>query len=584
MAQSVRLRLFPRTFVARLARRVRGRIRSDDDGFGLVEVVVASGVILTSLTMMAGVLTSGLTSTAVSKERQAATGLANQTLEKVRALPFETLRRGLDATEVANSGDPNVTTCSGNPCFQGERIVTGTNATVDPLVPHRTTVTHGDATEKQFTIGTYVTYYQNSLTANAYRVTAIVSWTSNVRNGKASSIDAQTIIFPNGCLSLPAHPYSGPCQASFTGSAIADRPTITVDGQVAPGVHLVKAVLSGVAASSDVNTEQTSRVEGITQGAGATLQPVSGAEQTIGYASVPSQADNDPEATKGILETNDLPSAAPASASVAAGVNSSTVALAAGSGGRTTSTTAADAMRACPNLPSPSTVPNETDSQPCGGSSTQTGATPTMSTTIDGFGALGLGEVAQATPTDTTIDRRVATNVDVTQSKVSRSALNMKAVDVSFLGASFDHFLKIQSYSAAAQAEAGVGSTATALTTSGTLSYLKSAGAPGTYTYENVSLSTDASVTIPSLALTVGSNVIELGATVTAGSRSYTTTPSSCSGTCTRTATTAKITPPTVTITMRIIPQVGDALADLSITINPGTIQAKASYVAAPTS
>jgi type II secretory pathway pseudopilin PulG len=71
-----------------------------EDGFTLVELTVATGVVLTALVMLGGVLTNGVKATGLSRERQSATGLANQTLEQIRALPFDTMARGLDRTDI----------------------------------------------------------------------------------------------------------------------------------------------------------------------------------------------------------------------------------------------------------------------------------------------------------------------------------------------------------------------------------------------------------------------------------------------------------------------------------------------------
>jgi type II secretory pathway component PulJ len=46
-----------------------GLVRSEG-GFTLVELMIASGTVLTSLTLIAGVLTSGLSAAGVSRERQ----------------------------------------------------------------------------------------------------------------------------------------------------------------------------------------------------------------------------------------------------------------------------------------------------------------------------------------------------------------------------------------------------------------------------------------------------------------------------------------------------------------------------------
>ena len=82
---------------SRLLRRLCEGPRSlrREDGFSLVELTVATGVILTAVVMLGGVMTTGIKATGISRERQSATGLANQTMEQIRALPFDTMARGL---------------------------------------------------------------------------------------------------------------------------------------------------------------------------------------------------------------------------------------------------------------------------------------------------------------------------------------------------------------------------------------------------------------------------------------------------------------------------------------------------------
>src|SRR5438046_2781918 len=124
--------------------RVWRRLRRDD-GFSLIEITIAGGAVATALSMVAAVVTSSVTATAYSRERQSATEFANKTLEQVRALPYDAIQGGLGDTDLASTTDPNITTtgCGGSYCFGGEQIAHGPNATVDPLVPHRKTVTVG---------------------------------------------------------------------------------------------------------------------------------------------------------------------------------------------------------------------------------------------------------------------------------------------------------------------------------------------------------------------------------------------------------------------------------------------------------
>ncbi|MGH2528393.1 MAG: type IV pilus modification PilV family protein, partial [Actinomycetota bacterium] len=58
--------------------RVRVRAHSDERGFTLLETVIAVTVIFGSLLMLAYTATIGFTYASLARERQSATGLANQ--------------------------------------------------------------------------------------------------------------------------------------------------------------------------------------------------------------------------------------------------------------------------------------------------------------------------------------------------------------------------------------------------------------------------------------------------------------------------------------------------------------------------
>src|SRR5438477_613724 len=144
-----------------------------DEGFTLIELMVAVGILATALILMAYTSMAALSYTALSRQRQGADGLAGQVMEQIRALPFSALQAGLGNADLANSViignaayDPNITlnTC-GVPivyCYQGEQIPRGNNVAALPLVPHQQTVTSGPTT---YVIDVYITFYQNEQTS-----------------------------------------------------------------------------------------------------------------------------------------------------------------------------------------------------------------------------------------------------------------------------------------------------------------------------------------------------------------------------------------------------------------------------------
>src|SRR6266542_1043590 len=103
-------------------RRTRSRLRGEA-GFTLVELMVAVGIMLVALLALAYTATIGFSDIALARQRQGATGLANQTMEQIRALPFDVLKKGLSNAELAGGGDPNIISgCGGTHCYGGELI------------------------------------------------------------------------------------------------------------------------------------------------------------------------------------------------------------------------------------------------------------------------------------------------------------------------------------------------------------------------------------------------------------------------------------------------------------------------------
>ena len=588
-----------------------------EDGFGIVELTVAAGIALTALALLGGVLTAGITATGVSRARQSATGLANQTMEQIRALPFDTMARGLDATDLINTvgtSDTNVTTsgCGAAYCFGGERVVNNNNGAVDPLVPHTKTVQVGPTT---FTIRSYVTNYQNSTTNGTYRVTVIVNWTSGVSGGAAKRVQVQTIIYTQpACLSTVTHTRSGPCQAAFTSSALAEPGTIELAGTLG-GIDIERIRLLTGRATSDGTVEQTWRVTGVAQAAGATIKQVGASDEvTIGRGLVSSQADNEPGGLSPIYDAQTMGSQASASTGVSAGSDSITVATTGGDTGSTTSTTAActptcpagttPMPRTCPNIPG---YTNENDSQPCGGSTSTSSSTVTANANMATLGSISLGAIGpQANPTTAITDRNIGPGTDActstpatgegcTVSKLTRAAIDLRAgalpsnLNALLKPIGFTYFVQIQGVADSVSAEAGKSTGAPAAAQSAGSVRVWCAGVLGLLCPVTGYVTTAINeitgpLTVPTMtiidATLGGGTTISLSATINPGSTSMT---QSCSGTCDRTSATAKSQPPTVTMNYTIT-TAGTTRLNLSYTLDSGALTAKATYVPAPTS
>ena len=65
--------------------------------------MVSLGVILVALTGLARVATGTFVDIAFARERQAATGVLDQSLERVRALPYDTVKVGHLTSDLAGA-------------------------------------------------------------------------------------------------------------------------------------------------------------------------------------------------------------------------------------------------------------------------------------------------------------------------------------------------------------------------------------------------------------------------------------------------------------------------------------------------
>lgn len=199
-----------------------------DSGFTILEIVVAVAVLFVVMVGMAHSATIALVDIGHSRQRQSATGLANQALEQVRALPFDAVLRGLSNDVLAAGSDPNVTSKDGTYWYDGEEIARHTPATADarpPLVPHSRDIKIGPTV---YRVSTYVTF---TAPGNALRVTAEVDWKGHaLRQGASGKVQARSIFSPGvGCTgSTATHPYAAPCPTSFSAIAAVEPGGLTI--------------------------------------------------------------------------------------------------------------------------------------------------------------------------------------------------------------------------------------------------------------------------------------------------------------------------------------------------------------------
>jgi prepilin-type N-terminal cleavage/methylation domain-containing protein len=191
-----------------------------DDGFTLIEQIVAlmiAAVIFMSLTYA---LIGGLKQSAFAQQNQQAGDILNQAVEKSRALPYDSLAM---VTTDLNTGDalaPGTCTCY-NPTND-----TKTGAGVEPLVtdlgglvnPHVSTLTQNG---RAFTIRRYITRPVDHIGADYKRLTVVVRWSTL---GKVHTRTSSTIVAPTQRgLPLPDFKFT-----STSGASVCKNPADTL--------------------------------------------------------------------------------------------------------------------------------------------------------------------------------------------------------------------------------------------------------------------------------------------------------------------------------------------------------------------
>jgi prepilin-type N-terminal cleavage/methylation domain-containing protein len=590
---------------------IRDTSARTEDGFTIVEMMVATAVILIVMTALAYVGTSSLTGIAFSKQRQTANQLLGRAMEQVRALPFQTVANGLASTDSTVTGDSNISVNGSTWTFGGtnETIPHGTiSGTQAPFVPHKATSALNGTT---YTTSAYPTNYAGL--SGTYRVTVIVSWTKSLNRGVAAQVSGQTIVYSptSGCLSSANHPFSAPCQPFLHATATTDTPSITLkpasSGNAISGIDFTQATVTGVKDQTAVAIEQTSNVLGTVNTTGGTLDMTTGTDQATGTVSASSSSDNDPGTTSNTTNSGSVAQSATA-INASSGGNGLTLTPSSTDAGTTVATATASSSPACTDLAGTTLI----SSLPCGsGNVSQSGTTmaATMSLTSGGaaLGTATLASIASqpaATPTRVFAARLVTstggycTTTSGDGCVLGRAQRSFGTVAVAGLpantlasaptgwgGASCNNtnaLVSLANYSDRVTSESGVSPAApTTSQVGGTLYYWNGSGC----TSRTVNWGTaPPSITIPSVTVNSslgGGTTITVGGTVTLGAtETATNTNTGCVSVCTASAT---VTSPLVAdLTYVVHDHAGNALANLELTVNLGDLAVTTTYQAAP--
>jgi len=614
--------------------RFHARVHDDERGFSLLETVIAITVIFGALMTLAYSASVGFQYGSLARQRQTATGIADQIMEQTRGLAWDRITAGHLSSDL--TADPNlVTSCAGDAAGvyrflscaaqtgrpgSGERVVAGASSCgsstpdcVYPLVRHTGQITQNNIA---YTWRTYDTNNCPTLTTGGcaattpYRVTVIVTWTGG-RAAPNKIVQVQSLFWsPTGCRSTSTHPFAAPCQPFFLGVSSVAQGNINVTGTVA-GTTFESGDLSTSGVQSSVQQEQLSQAEGSFSQSGVRLVDSLGAATVAGDVAASSAADTDPGTGASTWsEVTCGTSVLCAGGSVSTG-SSNTMVLTAPGGetAQSDSTTAAGAANICP--PPPAT--GQTDGNPCSGSRIQQGGELSAVVTLNGA-ATPLGNatlariLAAAGSPNTTFSDRVQYNATglcspITGSDGCLEQTTTRAVGTVNVGALPEnvpatspwtgvnawngYYFSIVGYTD--NATAAVGSNSSSSAAGGNVpAPTASIGVGATVHcwngigYTTVLASSATAVACAPFDLTwpISGHMVRIQMSGTTSPAVITRSPQAAATS--QTDVTAQITPPGATITY-VVTVDGATVADLTITVNLNTLEARGTYAAAPT-
>jgi type II secretory pathway pseudopilin PulG len=451
--------------VNRLIARVRRRL-DRQEGFTIIELVVAMAVLMIALLSLARTASVAFTDISFSRQRQTGNQIANQLLEQIRALPYETVKKGLSSSDL--TGDARIVNCSGTYRYltcSGEKLVhTAGAATATPLVPHRGSYgppLYGNT----YSWSTYVTEAASAPPKGAYRVTVVVDWNPTSRGGARTEVNLQTLVFsPVGCTDPATHPFGGKCEAYYYSTAATGGGSLEVTGTFDDGVAFDWMRGGMLSQTADLQLEQIYRVEGDV--VLPSIVKSEGGIETSYTNGVSTAADNDPATPSTTYESQSVGPQSGNTATISDAEYSMSMTLGGSDQGQSISTTSAGGSNGC-NL--------QIDARPCGYVEGRQAGSLTHTLDVSEAGAATVASVGTSGTLVTTYTRRyrpVAAENGLVREQISWTLpeirigglpANVPVPHSSWAG----YWVRLTGFTATATAEAGTGTVAPAVTISG---------------------------------------------------------------------------------------------------------------------
>jgi Tfp pilus assembly protein PilV len=243
---------------------MRRRLRrlADEQGLGLIECTVATGVMGIAVAGLAGAMTMGMGVTGLARQRSAASLLAAERIERARNVVYSQVALN---SQPAHSADPDSPDAAVS--------VDGTSYDVGGGVYEPLVVDTADGAvrhvEDPVVVGTtelyiyqYVTWVDDNADAvfDYKRVTAVVTWRRALRNGVSSRI-AMTTFIGKGSVTIPeATPTPAPSATPGPSPTASPTPTPgACPGDTTPPAGSV-SIASGAGAETGYTNSLTLQV------------------------------------------------------------------------------------------------------------------------------------------------------------------------------------------------------------------------------------------------------------------------------------------------------------------------------------
>lgn len=587
----------------RMLRRPRACRRGSDEGFTLIEMTTALFIVMVVLVALVGVYLSAARTIGLAKQRQGATALANQTMEELRALPYDTVAAGLNSGDL--SGDANISGGNFKPTWDSsinEPLQTNSLTNQAPLYPHVQTGLSYDGTS--YTVSTYVT--QASTSPMQYWLTVVATWNSAASSHSPKRVVVRDRMFnPAGCLSSATHPFSGVCQAFQYGEASSSSGTITFTGasgaDPVSALDLTSAQLSLAQVLSGIQVEQTVSASGGVTTSGATVTTSTGT-QAVGSSGEQTGVDNDPSTTGSGITSATTPSqsSGPLTVSGSGGAYFS-VSPTTGDSGSGASTLTSSSSTGCTDTAGGMVTAGWACTS---GTVTPSGSAATMAVDVGSIGPRDLGAMTLASvgpapsasstfsaryttsggsycPSATT-DACVAAAVSRALGNVALGGLPTPVSGDTLYGQGFQGMVLLTGYSDYVSAQSGYGAGSASPTVAGSLSYWNGSG----YTTDTVANLAGQTLPVPDFAATYALNdgttatitistSLVVGTLQSSGSVVTPCQPTACVVTQARTS-------PVIAAFTYTITHGGTTVATFQVGANLGTVTAKATYKGAP--